>query len=125
MIAATTSTFPLPSRLQSWLSVLDQVLKVGLVPRTSLRRRGERIGHTAVRVVAGRRAVRGTIGLATRLDPDESIDEGVASAAGRADTKASALDVAPVAPLLAETGDGVAASVDDGLAGHAGGLELG
>lgn len=113
------------SHLQSRLSVLDQILKVGLVPRTSLRGWCERIRHTTEAVVTGSGRVRSTIRLTTRLDPDKGINKRVASGTSRADTETSALDVAPVAPLLAETSDAVAASVDDGLAGHAGGLELG
>lgn len=124
LLPPPTSTHTSP-RLQSRLSILNQVLKVRLVPRTRLRARSERIRHTAERIIPRRRAIRRTIRLATRLDPDKGIDKRVARGARGADAEARALDVAPVAPLLAEAGDGVAARVDDGLAGHAGGLELG
>jgi hypothetical protein len=47
--------------LQSWLSVLDQILKVRLVPCTRLRRRCVRIGHTTERIITGGRRVTRTI----------------------------------------------------------------
>lgn len=53
-----------------------------------------------MRVVAGGRAVAGTITLATWLDPDEGIEERVVSGGGWADTEACANDVAPIALLL-------------------------
>jgi hypothetical protein len=95
------------------------------VPLSSLRRRGEGIALSTERVVACRTRIARTIRLATGLDPDERIDEGVASSTCGADTETSALDVAPITPLSTETGDTVATSVDDGLRGHAGGLEFG
>jgi hypothetical protein len=120
----TIPTILTTDRLKSRLSVLDKHLKVRLVPLPSLRRRLERILHTAVGIVARSRCITGTIGLATGLDPHESIDERISGRASRANTEASAVDVAPVTPLLAQAGDGVAARIDDGLRGHAGGLEL-
>ena len=78
---------------------------------------------TAEAVVAGGRGVGGTVGLATGLDPDEGVGLRGASGARGADTETGAVDVAPVTPLEAEAGDGVAAGIDDGLAGHTGGLE--
>lgn len=38
------------------------------------------------------------ITLSTGLDPDEGVFESVASVSGRADTKSSANDVAPISP---------------------------
>lgn len=111
--------------LERWNGVLDQHLEVSLVPSTSLRRWLERIVLSAERVIAVGAGVRGTVRLATGLDPDEGVDEAGASGASRADTEAGTVDVAPVTPLLAETGDTVAASVDDSLGWHAGALELG
>jgi hypothetical protein len=70
-------------------------------------------------------SITSTIRLTTRLNPNERIDKGVTSGSSGTHAETRALDVAPVAPFLAETGDGVAASVDDGLGRHAGGLELG
>jgi hypothetical protein len=113
------------THLERGLSVLDEHLEVSLVPGTSLRSRLERIVLSAVRVVAGSAGVGSTIGLATGLDPDEGINEGISSGASGADTETGAVDVAPVTPRLAEASDGVAAGIDDGLAGHAGALELG
>lgn len=111
------------TRLEGRLGVLEQHLEVGLVPGTGLGSGLEGVVLTAVRVVAGSRRVGGTVGLTAGLDPDEGISLAGAGAGGRADTEAGAVDVAPVTPLLAETLDGVAASVDDGLAGHTGVLE--
>jgi hypothetical protein len=113
------------THLERGLSVLDEHLEVSLVPGTSLRSRLVSILLSAVRVVASSAGVGSTIGLATGLDPDEGINEGVSSSTSGADTETGAVDVAPVTPLLAEASDGVAAGIDDGLAGHAGALELG
>lgn len=113
------------NRLKLWPSVLEEHLEVCLVPLTSLRRWLERIGVTAERVVTDGRAVGGTIRLTTGLDPDKGVDERVVSPGGGADTETGTVNIAPVAPCLTETLNGVAASIDDSLAGHAGGLELG
>ena len=51
-------------------------------------------------IVTGSRGVTGTVALATGLDPDEGILEGVASVGGRAHTEASADDIAPITPGL-------------------------
>jgi len=112
-------------RLESGVGVVDEVLEVGLVPLAGLGRGLESIRLAAEAVVAGGRAVAGAVGLATGLDPDESVGE-LGTGVGRgADTEAGALDVAPVAPLLTETLDAVTGSIDDGVVGHAGGLEGG
>jgi hypothetical protein len=111
-------------RSKSGLSVLDKHLKVSLVPGTSLRRRLESVVLATERVVAGSRGITRTVRLTTGLNPDERVDERRAGVGGRADTETGAVDVAPVTPLEAQTGDAVAGSVDDGLAGHTGGLEL-
>ena len=79
---------------------------------------------SAVRVVALGASVAGTIGFTTGLDPDEGISLRVTSLTGWADTETGAVDVAPVTPLLAETGNGVTASINDGIVGHASSLEL-
>ena len=47
----------------------------------------------------------------------------MAGVGGGTNTEAGAADVAPVAPLLAQVLDAVAAGVDDGVVGHSGGLE--
>ena len=112
-------------RLERGLSVLDELLEVGLVPGTSLGSGLEGVFLSAVRIVAGGAGIRSTVRLTTGLNPDEGVDERVAGGASGADTETGTLDVAPVTPLLAEASDGVAASIDDGLAGHAGALELG
>jgi hypothetical protein len=121
-------TYPLPSNrsryLQSRNSILNQILKVRLVPLPRLRRRRERIRHTTERIVPGGTRVAGAVTLATRLDPHKRIHKRVARGARGTHAEARALDVAPVAPLLAQAGDAVAARVDDGLGGHACGLEL-
>ena len=90
-----------------------------MVPGTSLGCRLERIVLSAERIVARRAGIRSTIGLAAGLDPHESVCLAGAGGGGRAHAEAGAVDVAPVTPLLAEAGDGVAARVDDGLGGHA------
>lgn len=110
--------------LERGVSVLEEHLEESLVPSTSLRRRLEAVRLSAERVVTGSGLIRSTIGLTTGLDPDKGIDERRSSGGGRADTETGAFDVAPVTPLLAETLDTVAASIDDSLARHAGALEL-
>ena len=74
-------------------------------------------------VVAGSRGVGRAVTLTSGLDPDDGVDERRAGAGCWAGTEASALDVAPVTPLLTETGDGIAASVDDGVVGEASRLQ--
>lgn len=113
------------SHLEGRLGVLEQHLKVGLVPRTSLGRWLVGIRLAAERVVARGARVAGAVGLAAGLDPDEGIGELEAGAAARAEAEAGAVDVAPVAPLETEALDAVAARVDDGVVGHAGRLESG
>lgn len=52
-------------------------------------------GKTTVTVVADGGSVRGSIGLSSRLDPDDGINERGASAGGGASTEAGVVDVAP------------------------------
>ncbi|KAH9872994.1 hypothetical protein J1614_005390 [Plenodomus biglobosus] len=128
-------TFPLsPSRtkprvfilyLESWLSILHQHLKVRLVPLAGLGTRLERILHATEAVVALGARIARAIALTTGLDPDKAVDKAAARVGGGPDAKASTVDIAPVAPFAAQTGDGVAARVDNGLAGHAFVPELG
>lgn len=47
-------------------------------------------------VVASSRGIRGTIRLTTRLDPDESIGESIASVGGRSKSETSTLGIAPI-----------------------------
>jgi hypothetical protein len=101
------------------LSILEQHLKVGLVPLASLWRGAERSRLSAKGVVTVRSAVAGTIGLSTGFDPNESICEWVASGGSRADTETGSVDAALVSLDLAEALHGVAACVDDGVGGHA------
>ena len=109
--------------LQRGVRLGDEGLEVRLEPGTGLGRGLRGVGERARRVVARRRRVRGTVGLASGLDPDDRVDERVARVRRRADTEAGALDVAPVAPLLAEVLLAGAALVDDELRGEAGGRE--
>jgi len=105
----TRSSFP---SLESRVSVLKQLHKVVLEPGTRLGGRLERIGQTAVSVVAGGRGIRGTIALAAGLDPGPGVEERVVGDGGRADAEAGADDVAPVAPGLLLGGlDAVAAYI--------------
>lgn len=55
-------------------------------------------------VVASSRGIRGTIRLTTRLDPDESVDEGIASVGRGSETESSSGSVAPVTPSLLASG---------------------
>jgi hypothetical protein len=80
---------------------------------------------TAEGIVTVGSGIAGTIRFTTGLDPDESINVGVASAASRTDTETGTLDVAPITPLWAETSDTAAASINDSLGGHTGALEGG
>lgn len=93
---------PLPPKSLSCLegSVLEQLLEVGLEPGTSLRSRSQRISVAAVSIVASGARVAGAIALSARLDPDNSVDKRIAGVGRRQAAKASALDVAPVSPLL-------------------------
>ena len=113
------------SLLERRLSILQQHLKVILVPGTCLGTGLIRIALTAEAIVPSGAAIAGAVRLAAGLDPDEGVSEVVASGGGRADTETGAVDVAPVAPLLAQTRHAVAARVDDGVVGHAGRLERG
>lgn len=79
----------------------------------------------ASRVVAWRGAVRRAVTLSSGLDPNDRIDERRAGVCRRADTEASALDVAPVTPLLAEVLLARATLVDDEESVPALRLELG
>ncbi len=89
----TARAGPIASRLESRVGVGQELLEVGLEPGASLRSRLESIRQTAVVVVAGGAGVAGAIALATGLDPDEGIEEGVAGVGGRANTEASALSI--------------------------------
>lgn len=51
-------------------------------------------------IVTGRRGVRGTVTLATRLNPDKRVDERGAGVGRGAQTETSADGVAPVTPSL-------------------------
>lgn len=87
-------------------------------------------GQLTIRLATEAVVTRGTrvacaVRLAAGLAPDERIGQRVARARCRPDTKASTLDVAPVAPLGPQPSDGVAARVDDGIAGHTRGLQEG
>jgi hypothetical protein len=111
--------------LKSRLSIAHKVLEESLVPRTRLWRRLKRVTLSAERIVPVRARIARTIRLATRLDPHKRINKRVTGCTSGTHTEARALDVAPVTPFLAEASDTVARSVNDGLGGHAGGLELG
>lgn len=109
--------------LERGLGILEQHLEVGLVPLTGLGRGLEGIGLAAEGVVARGARVAGAVGLAAGLAPDEGVGELEARGRGRAHAEAGAVDVAPVAPLLAQARDGVAARVDDGVVREPGRLE--
>jgi hypothetical protein len=115
MIACTSiQNLPNPkTNLQRRVRVPNQVDEVLLEPLASLRCRLVRIRKTARRVVAGSRGVGGTVRLASRLDPDNGINEVRASVSRRAGTEASTLNVAPVAPLVTDVLDTRATLVDD------------
>jgi hypothetical protein len=86
--------------LESRVGVDEELLEVSLEPATGLRGGLESIRVTAVRVVAGGGGVRGTVALATGLDPDPGIEERVGGGRAWADTETSADDIAPVSPCL-------------------------
>lgn len=88
-------------------------------PGTGLGRGLRSVRERARRIVAGRRAVGRAVGLASGLDPDDGIDERVAGVGRRAGAEARALDVAPIAPLLAQILLTGAALVNDELCGEA------
>lgn len=113
------------SCLESRFGVFQEHLKVSLIPLSSLRRGLVCVRLATERVVAGRAGVAGTVRLTTGLDPDEGIGESRPSVGRGTDTKAGVDDVAPVAPFKTTTGFAVAASVDDGVVGHACALKSG
>jgi hypothetical protein len=105
-------------------SVLEQLLKVGLEPSTSLRSRGQRIRVTAVSVVAAGARVASTVALSTRLDPNDSINKSITSVGSRGASETGTLDIAPVTPgLLSSRLNAAAALVDDEVRVPAVGLE--
>ena len=79
------------SRSESRVGVGQELLKVGLEPGASLRSRLESIRKAAVEVVTGGAGVAGTITLATGLDPNESVEEGMAGVGRRPSAEAGAL----------------------------------
>lgn len=109
--------------LEGGLGVPEQHLEVLLVPLAGLGGGLEGVGLAAERVVARGAGVAGTIRLAAGLAPDEGVGELEARGRGRAHAEAGAVDVAPVAPLLAQARHRVAARVDDGVVREAGRLE--
>ena len=86
--------------LKGRVSILQELRKVSLEPRSCLWRGLKGIREATVVVVSGCRGVRSTVALSTGLDPDKSILESIASVGRGADTEASADDVAPVTPCL-------------------------
>ena len=50
-------------------------------------------------IVAWAAGIAGTIAFTTGLDPDDSVDQAGTSVRGRAQAKASVVDVAPITPL--------------------------
>lgn len=109
--------------LEARLGVAEQHLEVGLVPLAGLGRGLEGVGLAAERVVARGARVAGAVRLAAGLAPDEGVGELEARGRRRAHAEAGAVDVAPVAPLLAQARHRVAARVDDGVVREPGRLE--
>jgi len=105
--------------LKSWLSILDQHFKVCLIPLSSLGTGLVGIALAAEGVVPSRAAIASTVALTTGLAPHKGVDKAGARVSRGPDTEASAVDIAPVAPFGAQTRDGVAARIDNGLAWHA------
>ena len=70
-------------------------------------------------IVARSRRVGRAVRLASRLDPNNCIDQRVARVRRRLRAKAGALDVAPVTPLLADVLDTRTALVNDEGRGEA------
>jgi hypothetical protein len=82
-----------------------------------------------VEVEPRRRAVAGPVTLASGLGPHDRIDGAESGVDGRTHAESGALDVAPVAPCLADVLHTGAALVDDEVRGEAGekggeGLEI-
>lgn len=121
----TPNSNPVTQPLDRRVGILNQQLEVRLVPLASLRRRLVGVGLTAELVKSDGRGVGGTIRLATRLDPDKGVGMGAVDIGRRERAKASIDDVAPVSPLQTTARVAGAARVDDGVARHAGSLELG
>lgn len=64
-----------------------------------------------MRIETRRRAIGGAITFTSRLHPDNGVNETGASVGSRVGTEASALDVAPVTPLVSDVLDARAALV--------------
>lgn len=109
--------------LQSRVGVLDEHLKVGLVPLAGLGRRLVRILLATEGVVAGGAGVAGTVRFTSRLDPDEGVSEVRVDISSGTRTEAGIDDVAPVTPLETASRVSRAASVDNGVVGHASRVE--
>jgi hypothetical protein len=73
---------------QSGVGILEQLLEVSLEPSAGFRSWLQGIGIAAVGIVSGRRRVRSAVRFTARLDPDDGIDQWVASVRGRAGTEA-------------------------------------
>jgi hypothetical protein len=111
--------------LQSRVGILNQHLKVSLVPLASFRRWLERIRAAAelIETIGGR--VAGAVRFTTGLHPNKGISVGAASL-GAGTTAESGIDnVAPSAPFLAATRVAGAADINDCVARHASCLKLG
>ena len=110
-------------RAQRGVRFGDEGLEVLLEPRPRLGRGLVRVRERARRVVAGRGRVGRAVGLAAGLDPHDRVDERAGRARRRARAEPGALDVAPVAPLVADVLHAGPALVDDELRGEARGGE--
>lgn len=90
--------------LERRVGILVKLREVGLEPRTSLRGGLQGRRGAAVVVVSSGARVAGAVALATRLNPYESIEEGIARVGRRAKTEASTLSIAPVTPFVLASG---------------------
>lgn len=116
---------PYHNTLEGRLSISQQLLKVNLVPLSCLRRRVEGILLSTERIIPRRRSIRRPIRLTTRLNPHKRIGIARPGSPRRPDAETRALNIAPVTPLLAQPGNGIASRVDDSLTRHASRFEQG
>lgn len=112
-IGATQRPKGLPER---GVRVIEQLLKIRLEPLPGFRSRLQGIGIAAKVDVSRGARVAGAVTLSARLDPDESVDVGVARVGGRPHAEAGTDGVAPVTPFeLAGRLLAAAALIDDEL----------
>lgn len=113
-----------PARLQRRTSIPNQHFKICLIPLPRLRTRFKTLTLPTKAIIPIRTRITRPITLTPRFDPHKCIHKRAPGGARRSAPEARSVNVAPVAPFLAEPRDAVAARVDDGLGRHTCGFQL-